>query len=96
MALNVLLEYIIAVAAVSKGFSPYFCTMIGAAPDAALIKATGVGGEPLEIDLVAGAIVILISALLAYGMREAAWVNAVITIVVVVVIIFTIICGRCD
>lgn len=81
-------------AAVGKGFSPYFCTMIGVPPTSALLITKGAGGAPLEIDLVAFGIIIVISALLAYGMKEAAWVNTVVTVVVIAVVCFTFITGR--
>ncbi|EFJ49983.1 hypothetical protein VOLCADRAFT_89329 [Volvox carteri f. nagariensis] len=89
---NLLFEYILADAAVIRGFSPYFAVLIG--KDSGYFRYTTVlRGKAYVMDWWAFALTLLTSGLLALGAKESIIINTVITIIHIVVMIFIIIAG---
>ena len=99
---NLALELTIAAAAVARGWTSYMATLFHAHPDALRIQI--VGGDDIDdvdnqntmsikLDFPSAILVAMTTALLAYGMKETAKFNAVVTIVSLAVIGFVIIAG---
>jgi hypothetical protein len=98
---NLALELTIAAAAVARGWTSYVATLFHASPDALRIRiGRGVHDEErgssssfVELDFAAAALVALVTALLAYGMKETARFNTSVTAISLLVIFFVITFG---
>ena len=93
---NLALELTIAAAAVARGWTSYVATLFHASPDALRIRVGHSGGgtdDASELDFAAAALVALVTALLAYGMKETARFNACVTALSLLVIFFVITLG---
>ncbi|SEN56384.1 amino acid permease [Lihuaxuella thermophila] len=90
---DLMLEYILAVSAVSVGWSGYFTSFlegVGITIPAALTGAPGAGGV---FNLPAFLIVLVITFLLSIGVKESKWVNNVMVVLKLVVVALVIIAG---
>ncbi len=99
---NLALELTIAAAAVARGWTSYVATLFHAPPDALRVRVGRGGGgaddggassRSTELDFAAAALVALVTALLAYGMKETARFNACVTALSLLVIFFVIALG---
>jgi amino acid transporter len=85
VAINVLMELVIAAAAVATGFSGYLSSLIktldGLSPSPKLggwdgsmaFERPGLNGSTLSVDPLAAAAVLVITALLVLGVQQAEW-----------------------
>ncbi|GLC61629.1 hypothetical protein PLESTB_001784700 [Pleodorina starrii] len=89
---NLLFEYILADAAVIRGFSPYFAVLLNLPGDFFLYNYTA-GGTTYTIDWWAFGLTLAITAVLALGAKESTTANTIITIIHVVIMVFIIIAG---
>ncbi|WIA23368.1 hypothetical protein OEZ85_000131 [Tetradesmus obliquus] len=85
---NLILEYILANAAVIRGFSPYFAMLINKAPES-LVTATA----NYTLDWFAFGWCLLLTVMLVLGTKESAMFNLVVTIVHIILVVFIIIAG---
>eukprot|EP00878_Enallax_costatus_P045976 GHUV01055531.1.p1 GENE.GHUV01055531.1~~GHUV01055531.1.p1 ORF type:complete len:199 (-),score=19.19 GHUV01055531.1:545-1099(-) len=83
---NLILEYILANAAVIRGFSPYFAMLINKQPEN-LVMAH----QSYILDWFAFGWVILLTIMLVLGTKESAMFNLVVTIIHVILVVFIII-----
>jgi APA family basic amino acid/polyamine antiporter len=98
---NLALELTIAAAAVARGWTSYVATLFHASPDALRIRIgrgahddeRGSSSSFVELDFAAAALVALVTALLAYGMKETARFNTSVTAISLLVIFFVITFG---
>lgn len=104
VAINVLIELIIAAAAVATGFSGYLSSLIKNLDligphrldnwnGSTLLYGPGANGTMLTIDLVAAGAVLFITLLLVLGVQEAEWVQNCCTGLCLITIIMSIIVG---
>ena len=111
VSINVLMEMIIAAAAVAKSFSSYFSSLIvqidylvphptiqlhppQTDADFFRVFTTGASGEALTLDFMAMAIVILITLLLMWGVKQSSWVESTCTSMCILSIFMSIIAGE--
>lgn len=87
---NLALELTIASAAVARGWTSYAVALFGGSPNAARLI---VWPDVVEIDVVAGAVVAAMTALLVSGAKETAKFNSVVTYISLAVIATVIIAG---
>ncbi|GMH40358.1 hypothetical protein BSKO_08262 [Bryopsis sp. KO-2023] len=85
-AIEMVMEYTLTSSAVAKGFSSYFATLIGLKSDQLFLYKNGW----FVIDPVAFALVLLLSLLLAFGVKESSRFNVVVSGINVAVVIFII------
>ena len=83
-----MLEYTLSSAAVGRGFTSYTSTMLGMEPEVWLLNV-----GPFNLDVCGFVIVLIIAAMLAYGTKESARFNTIVTIVNLAVIAFVIAVG---
>lgn len=106
VAINVLLELVIASAAVATGFSAYLASLIKSLDEAAhpqlsswdgslLLHSPGANGSTLTLDLVAAGAVLLVAALLVAGVRQAEWLASACTGLCLLTIAMSIVVGAC-
>ncbi|GJN28271.1 hypothetical protein PR202_gb16377 [Eleusine coracana subsp. coracana] len=91
---NLIMEYVFSNAAVARSFTAYLGTAVGV--DAASKWRIAVPGLPKgfnEVDLVAVAVILLISVCICYSTKESSSVNMVLTAVHVAFILFIIVMG---
>lgn len=99
VAINVLMELVIAAAAVAKGFSDYLAALIMSLDKAGphLLKSWSgtfaLKSPCCSIDLVAMAAVLIITLLLVIGIKEAEWLENICTSLCIFTIIMCIIVG---
>lgn len=87
---NLALELTIAGAAIARGFTSYFSTLIGKTPNALRIEILeGI----VEIDIVAFVLVVSLTVPLVLGMKETAKLNIVVTIASLISVVFVLITG---
>ncbi|PNW80768.1 hypothetical protein CHLRE_07g329050v5 [Chlamydomonas reinhardtii] len=89
---NLIFEYILADAAVIRGFAPYFATLIGKDPDF-FVYTTVTGGKTYVMDWWAFAITLAMTAFVSIGAKESTTANTIITVIHLVVMAFIIIAG---
>lgn len=100
VAINVLIELVIAAAAVATGFSGYLASLIKTLdtlnpnhPLANWNGSTNIISNGLTIDLVAAAAVLIITLLLVLGVQQAEWVQNISTSLCLLAIVLSIIMG---
>lgn len=104
VAVNVLMELVIASAAVAKGFSGYLSSLIKSLdqagphllehwPGTFTIASPGAKGVMLAVDPVAAGAVVVITLLLVMGVHQAAWLENVCTSICLISIFLSIIVG---
>lgn len=100
VAINVLMELVIAAAAVATGFSGYLCSLIktldNATPHPRLAGWSGSGviqSSGLNIDFIAFGAVLVITVLLVLGVQQAEWVQNTCTSLCLLAIVMSIIMG---
>lgn len=92
---NTLLEYLLAGATVAKGFSSYFTTLIGQ-PSGSLqfcVASCADKTKAVIIDPIALAAIVILTAVMVFGVKESFWFNAGTVVVSVLAILLTIILG---
>jgi amino acid transporter len=111
VSINVLMELIIAAAAVAKGFSSYFSSLIlqidiltkhpvvnlhppQTNADLFRVFTTGASGEPIILDFMAMAVVIVVTLLLIWGVKQSSWVESACTTMCILAILMSIIAGK--
>ena len=82
------MEYLLSVSTVAKGFSGYLCTLLGMDSQDLVITFDGV--DEVVIDVLGALAVILLSILLAYGVRESFTFNCFSTALTILTVVFTI------
>lgn len=92
---NLILEYVIGAASVARGYSGYLDSLIGNSMSAAFnrtmpIRVTGLSQYP---DFFAFGITFLLAVLLGVGVKESSKINNVFTVINLLVVAYTIICG---
>eukprot|EP00210_Caulerpa_lentillifera_P007835 g7477.t1 len=87
-ASSLLIEYMLSISAVAKGFSGYLCTLIGIKTNALIL--TFQSTDYIVIDVVGAVLVLLLAMLLSYGVRESFAFNSYSTLATVGLVIFTI------
>ncbi|GFH08147.1 AA_permease_C domain-containing protein [Haematococcus lacustris] len=85
---NLILEYILANAAVARGFAPYLALLFNK-PSSYFIRSW----NGYRLDGWSCGLTLFLTSLLCYGIKESATANTIITIVHVVIMIFIIIAG---
>lgn len=88
VACNMILEYTLSSAAVARGFSSYLSTLAALEPTFFIVN---VGVVPL--DFLALALIIFLSCILAYGTKESARFNMVVTMINLAVVVFVVCAG---
>ena len=86
-ASSLLMEYMLSVSTVASGFSGYFATLFDMDSDALVIRFDSV--DDIVIDIAAAVVVLILTALLAYGVKESFTFNKYATLVTVLTVIFT-------
>ncbi|GLI69367.1 hypothetical protein VaNZ11_013943 [Volvox africanus] len=89
---NLLFEYILADAAVIRGFAPYFAILLDK-PSGFFVYDWTFGGTTYTIDWWAFGLTLAMTAVLALGAKESTTANTIITITHVVIMVFIIIAG---
>jgi APA family basic amino acid/polyamine antiporter len=94
---DLMLEYLLASSAVSVGWSGYFQSLLGGfgihLPDALTAAAGAVPGKDTLFNLPAFTIAMLITALLAFGIKESKRVNNIVVLIKVAVVLMFIAIG---
>ncbi|RMD01216.1 amino acid permease [Aquitalea palustris] len=94
---DLMLEYLLASSAVSVGWSGYFQSLLGGfgihLPDALIAAAGAVPGKATLFNLPAFTIAMLITALLAFGIKESKRVNNIVVLIKVAVVLMFIAIG---
>ncbi|XP_062203529.1 cationic amino acid transporter 6, chloroplastic-like [Phragmites australis] len=91
---NLIMEYVFSNAAVARSFTAYLGTAVGVdAPSKWRIVVQGLPEGFNEVDLVAVAVILLISVCICYSTKESSVVNMVLTAVHVIFILFIIVMG---
>lgn len=85
---NLIFEYVLANAAVIRGFAPYFGSLINKGSDFFLYEWKG-----YEIDWWAFGWCLMLTVLLVLGTKESAWFNNIVTVLHVLVVVLIIIAG---
>eukprot|EP01133_Synstelium_polycarpum_P012919 gene12919-15174_t len=83
------LEYMVAASTVARGWSGYIESISGYVPHKQVI----VPGAGMTFDIIAFTTVIILTLIVARGMKESTWFNTILTIIKLVVIVFVIIAG---
>eukprot|EP00775_Hariotina_reticulata_P009041 gene9041-9212_t len=95
VAANTLLEYLLAASTVAKGFASYFTVLIGQ-PSGSLqfcVAACGDKTTALIIDPIALAAIIILTVIMAFGVKESFWFNVGTVVVSVIAILLCIFMG---
>lgn len=87
-ASGLLVEYMLSISAVAKGFSGYLCTLFSADSDSLIVTFDST--DYIVIDVVGAVLVGILTLLLMYGINESFTVNSISTMVMVGLVIFTI------
>ncbi|KAM7262845.1 hypothetical protein ACFE04_000528 [Oxalis oulophora] len=90
---NLIMEYVVSNAAVSRSFSAYLGTAIGVSTSNWRFTVHGLPKGFNEIDLVAVAVILAITILICYSVRESSSVNMILTTLHILFIIFVILMG---
>lgn len=87
VACNMILEYTLSSAAIARGFSAYLATLAGLDPTYFIIDV-GI----VHLDFFALGLIIFLSCILAYGTKESARFNMIVTMINLAVVVF-VVCG---
>ncbi|KAK9284007.1 hypothetical protein L1049_012266 [Liquidambar formosana] len=90
---NLVMDYVLSNAAVSRSFTAYLATAIGESTDKWRITIHGLPKGFNEIDIVAVTVVLIITVIICYSTRESSMVNMVLTAVHILFIAFVILVG---
>ncbi|KAG2491461.1 hypothetical protein HYH03_010247 [Edaphochlamys debaryana] len=90
IAINILLEYALAAAAVARGFSGYLEALAGLPSGYLLLPR---GGEGLQVDLLAVALLALAAGVVLWGTRQSAAINNAVTAVVLAAVVVVLAAG---
>ncbi|XP_019059581.1 PREDICTED: cationic amino acid transporter 6, chloroplastic [Tarenaya hassleriana] len=90
---NLIMDYVMSNAAVSRGFTAYLGTAIGVSSSKWRFVVSGLPNGFNEIDLVAVAVVLAVTFIICYGTRESSKVNMVLTALHIAFIVFVIVMG---
>ncbi|KAL7109153.1 hypothetical protein ACP275_06G157600 [Erythranthe tilingii] len=91
---NLIIDYVLSNAAVARGFTAYLGTALGFSTRTHLrftIRTLPDGYN--EMDLIAVAVIILLTLVICYSTRESSWLNMVLTVVHILFIVFVIVVG---
>ncbi|PIN26633.1 Amino acid transporter [Handroanthus impetiginosus] len=91
---NLIIDYVLSNAAVARGFTGYLGTALGLSTHTHLrftIKALPKGYN--EMDLIAVAVVLILTLLICYSTRESSWLNILLTLLHILFIVFVIVVG---
>ncbi|XP_051119919.1 cationic amino acid transporter 7, chloroplastic [Andrographis paniculata] len=91
---NLIIDYVLSNAAVARGFTAYLGTALGLSTHTQLrftIHALPNGYN--EVDLIAVAVVLLLTLVICYSTRESSWLNMVLTVLHILFIVFVIVVG---
>ncbi|KAG8390802.1 hypothetical protein BUALT_Bualt01G0121400 [Buddleja alternifolia] len=91
---NLIIDYVLSNAAVARGFTAYLGTALGLSTHAQLrFTIHGLPKGYNEIDLIAVAVVLLLTLVICYSTRESSWLNMVLTVLHMLFIVFVIVVG---
>ncbi|KAL0401423.1 UNVERIFIED_CONTAM: Cationic amino acid transporter 7, chloroplastic [Sesamum latifolium] len=91
---NLIIDYVLSNAAVARGFTDYLGTALGLSTHTQLrFTIHGLPKGYNEIDLIAVAVVLLLTLVICYSTRESSWLNMVLTLLHILFIVFVIVVG---
>ncbi|KAK4430710.1 Cationic amino acid transporter 7, chloroplastic [Sesamum alatum] len=91
---NLIIDYVLSNAAVARGFTDYLGTALGLSTHTQLrFTIHGLPKGYNEIDLIAVAVVLLLTLVICYSTRESSWLNMVLTVLHILFIVFVIVVG---
>ncbi|CAA2989485.1 cationic amino acid transporter 6, chloroplastic-like [Olea europaea subsp. europaea] len=92
---NLIVDYVLSNAAVARGFTAYLGTALGVSNTPLRFTIHGIPKGYNEIDIVAVAVVLLLTLVICHSTRESSWLNMVLTILHILFIVFVIVVGFC-
>ncbi|KAK6144625.1 hypothetical protein DH2020_021445 [Rehmannia glutinosa] len=91
---NLIIDYVLSNAAVARGFTAYLGTALGLSNHTNLrFTIHGLPKGYNEMDLIAVAVVLLLTLVICYSTKESSWVNMVLTLLHILFIVFVIVMG---
>ncbi|KAJ3703596.1 hypothetical protein LUZ61_007301 [Rhynchospora tenuis] len=90
---NLIMEYVFSNAAVARSFTAYFGTAIGVATQKWRITISGLPDGFNQIDLLAVAVIVIISFCICYSTKDSSVLNMVLTVIHIAFILFIITMG---
>ncbi|KAK6144226.1 hypothetical protein DH2020_021046 [Rehmannia glutinosa] len=91
---NLIIDYVLSNAAVARGFTAYLGTALGLSNHTHLrFTIHGLPKGYNEMDLIAVAVVLLLTLVICYSTKESSWVNMVLTLLHILFIVFVIVMG---
>ncbi|CAL0300271.1 unnamed protein product [Lupinus luteus] len=90
---NLIMDYVMSNAAVARGFTAYFGTVIGISSAKWRLTVPHLPNGFNEIDIVAVAVVLLITVVICYSTRESSVMNMILTVLHILFIAFIIVIG---
>ncbi|KAE9618770.1 hypothetical protein Lal_00047407 [Lupinus albus] len=90
---NLIMDYVMSNAAVARGFTAYFGTVIGVSSAKWRLTVPHLPNGFNQIDIVAVAVVLLITVVICYSTRESSVVNMILTALHILFIAFIIVIG---
>ncbi|KAL2549090.1 Cationic amino acid transporter 6 [Forsythia ovata] len=91
---NLIIDYVLSNAAAARGFTAYLGTAMGISAHTHLrFTIHGLPEGYNEIDIVAVAVVLLLTLVICYSTRESSWLNMVLTVLHILFIVFVIVVG---
>ncbi|CAI9759823.1 unnamed protein product [Fraxinus pennsylvanica] len=90
---NLIIDYVLSNAAAARGFTAYLCTALGISNTHLRFTIDGLPKGYNEIDIVAVAVVLLLTLVICYSTRESSWLNMVLTVLHILFIVFVIVIG---
>ncbi|CAH9111532.1 unnamed protein product [Cuscuta europaea] len=91
---NLIIDYVLSNAAVSRSFTSYLCTAVGISSDTRLrIAVSALPSGYNEIDFVAVAVVLILTVVICYSTRGSSMLNMTLTALHILFIVFLIVMG---
>ncbi|CAL0320827.1 unnamed protein product [Lupinus luteus] len=90
---NLIMDYVMSNAAVARGFTAYFGTAIGVSSSNWRITVPHLPNGFNQIDIVAVAVILLVTFVICYSTRESSTVNMILTALHLLFIVFIIVIG---
>ncbi|KAL1542279.1 Cationic amino acid transporter 7, chloroplastic [Salvia divinorum] len=91
---NLVIDYVLSNAAVARGFTAYLGTALGLPAHTNLrLTVHSLPEGYNEMDLIAVAVVLLLTFIICYSTRESSWLNMVLTVLHILFIVFVIVVG---